>query len=350
MTVPALHRPSPLDARKASSVDAQVPPEAAARRLLDGEPLLVSDRYRTGLEILDALQRLMGAPPDDAPYARRRAFRTAYEEAAGRLMVRIVDHAIALDASPAIGFLRQLYPEPKAFALSFPDVNRLHNAWRVYDEGVHLAVLGQRLHPLYGTYVPSRTTHLELFATWLSQYQGPRDRATDVGTGCGVLAFLLAKAGFAEVRAVDSNPNAVESVRRELQRLPAPPPIQPIDGDLLAAPTQPADLIVFNPPWTKGRADDLLARALVYEDGLFERFFQQAHEALSASGRVVLVFSNLIRLVQPEVPHPIDAELEHGGRFRLVQCMPRKVKAGTTRDGRRRNTKERVEIWELAKR
>ena len=38
--------------------------------------------------------------------------------------------------------------------------------------------------------------------------------ALDVGTGAGVLALMLARAGFEHVEAVDINPNACESVRR----------------------------------------------------------------------------------------------------------------------------------------
>ena len=62
---------------------------------------------------------------------------------------------------------------------------------------------------------------------------------------------------------------------------------------------------------------------------------------------MVLIFSNIMRLMQPEVAHPIDAELE-GSRFRLVQKLQRKVKPSVGPDGRRRRTREKVEVWELA--
>jgi hypothetical protein len=61
-----------------------------------------------------------------------------------------------------------------------------------------------------------------------------------------------------------------------------------------------------------------------------------------------MVFSNVISLVQPDVPHPILAELERG-RFTLVQKMQRKVPASPSQTGMKRRTKEKVEIWELAK-
>ena len=156
---------------------------------------------------------------------------------------------------------------------------------------------------------------------------------------------MLARKGFTRVRATDINPNAIESVRRELLRHPAPLELEV--GDLLGQGTELADLIVFNPPWTQGPVEDLLDRALTFDDDLFERFFDQALVRLEPQGRVVLVFSNVIRMVQPDVPHPIEAELERG-RFRLVEKLQRKVKPQRTGKGRPRRTREKVEVWELA--
>ena len=60
-----------------------------------------------------------------------------------------------------------------------------------------------------------------------------------------------------------------------------------------------------------------------------------------------MVFSNIITLVQPDVPHPIQAELERG-RFQLVKKLQRKVKPPPEPDGSRRRTREKVEVWELS--
>ena len=46
------------------------------------------------------------------------------------------------------------------------------------------------------------------------------------------------------------------------------------------------------------------------------------------------------------MPHPILSELERG-RFKLVQKLQRKVKPAPGKDGRRRRTREKVEVWEL---
>ena len=82
-------------------------------------------------------------------------------------------------------------------------------------------------------------------------------------------------------------------------------------GDLLDCTPSEPDLIVFSPPWMLGEQDGLLDQALFYEAGLFERFFDQAQRTFTQKV-IVLVFSNVIRLVQLDIPHPIEAELERG--------------------------------------
>jgi len=71
-------------------------------------------------------------------------------------------------------------------------------------------------------------------------------------------------------------------------------------------------------------------------------------DRLAPEGRIVLLFSNIISLVQPDVPHPLETELARG-RLRLVSKIKRKVKPGVDKLGRRRRTRERVEVWELAR-
>lgn len=336
---PTLHRPQPLDLQ-ATPCSRDTLPGELAQRLLDGESLVLADRYATGRAVLRALGRKLPAPPVQAPYAERQEHRRLKLHAARRLHAPIQDGAVALAESPVCGFLQELYPELSAFRLSFVDVEDLVRAWRFYEEGVHFAVLGRRLHPFYGAYAPTRTEHLELFGTWLSAYEGPRSRAVDVGTGSGVLARMLARSGFEKVLATDLNPNAVESVRRDVVRFPGPVEVR--QADLLTDVAEPQDLIVFNPPWMLGSAKRPLDQAMFFEPELFERFFDQALTRLSPEGRVVLVFSNIMRLVQKDAEHPIDAELARG-RYRLVQRMQRKMRPEPGR-----KTREKVEIWELA--
>jgi len=341
-----LLRPEPVDPAGAGIVDASVPVERGVEWLLAGRTLVVTDRYPTAVSLQTALQEALEPPAVDAGHGPRRAYRRRLREASGRLLVPVRRGRLLVERAPTVGLLAELYPERGRIHLPVREVQRLNRADEVFRRGVPLAVLGHALHPFYGTYVPSRTSHLELFATWLSGWEGERRRAIDVGTGSGVLALLLARAGFAEVVATDTNPNALHSLQLELARRPQP--VRGVGGDLLAGERGPFDVIVFNPPWLHGTVEELLDQALYYEDpSVFERFFDQALEGLAPGGRIVVLFSDIGRLVQPDVPHPIEVELARG-RLERVQKLRRKVKGARTERGRRR-TKERVEVWELAR-
>jgi SAM-dependent methyltransferase len=338
----ALHRPEPVLRHDAQPVDRSVPHAQAVAWLLEGRSLIVTDRFGTGLDILDALRAQLDDPGEDAGYVRKRAFREAFQAASKHLLAPVVARKVALAGAPRAGFLAELYPDHADFALPVEDAKVLSSAWDWYEQGVHFPVLGYRLHPFYGTYIPARMEHLELFGTWLAKYQGARNRAIDVGTGSGVLALQMAKAGFGQVLATDINPNAIESVTRQLKRLPKTPPIELEHTDLFGTDRGPIDLVVSNPPWMKGEVGRTLDLAMYFQDGFFERFYEQALQRLAPGGRVVFVFSNIIELSQPDVPHPIQTELDRG-RFRLVEKLTRRVKPSP---GRR--TRERVEVWELA--
>ena len=337
----ALHRPEPVLRHSAQPIDQSIPPAQAAAWLCDGRSLLVSDRFGTGLGILAALRSKLDDPGEDGGYVKKRAFRDAFTAASNRLLVPVVGRKVALPDAPRPGFLAELYPDHDDFALPVEAARVLSSAWEWYEDGVHFPVLGYRVHPFYETYIPARMEHLELFGTWLAKYQGARNRAIDVGTGSGVLALQMAKAGFRHVLATDINPNAIESVTRQLRRRPVAAEVELQHADLLGADRGPIDLIVSNPPWMKGEVGRTLDLAMYFQDGFFERFFAQALQRLAPGGRIVFVWSNIIELSQPDVPHPIATELARG-RFTLVAKQQRRVKPT------RRRTREKVEIWELA--
>ena len=312
---------SPHGSRKISKSDS---PRACAEALLNGTSLHLSCDYRKGAAILSAVEKL--SPPLGSPTSRP----VPNINASSALLKCDCLHRfrairVSLDNARPIGFLKELYPESKDFTLPFPEVQALHGAWRAYKEGSHLAVLGHKVHPFYGTYVPRRTSHLELFGTWLSGYKGRRRSAVDVGTGCGVLALMMNKAGFQNVTATDCNPNALESLRRDLERQNLGQNFSLLQTDLIEAAPSGADVLVFNPPWIQGQVKSFLDRALTFDDDLFDRFFQQATSKLAPNGRLVLIFSNILQLLQPEVEHPILAELEKN-RFHLVNSAQGEIR------------------------
>ncbi len=343
-------RPEPLEGEiPLDLVDKTIDPGDIAKALIDGKYFLVSDYFSTGLAILAALRRTLdkGRPGDS--HSDERAFRSAFKTASARLLVPIRDNRIDLKKAPAIGWLKELYPDISRFVLSFPQVQGLNSSWQWYEKGAQMPVLHRRLHPFYGTYLPTRFEHLELFAGWLKKYRGNQTLAIDVGTGCGVMAFQLSQAHWPRILATDINPNALESVRRELKRKPARAEIKTEEADLLGKGEEPADLIVFNPPWLPGKTHNTLDLAIYYPEDLFERFFAAAAKRLAPKGRVIVIFSNLAQTEDSGSGHPVRKELEEGGRFELVQRLEGKVGASSNKTKRRKRvpSKEIVELWEL---
>ena len=170
--------------------------------------------------------------------------------------------------------LKELFPEAReVLYLSLLDFQDLYRASQRYEEGIFFGVLGYKIHPFFAVYTPTRTSHLELFTTWLKQYSGQRNSAYDIGVGSGILSFLLAKSGFEKIIATDSNPNAIESVQRDIDRGEQErrylQNIIPVHGDFFAEKTEQADLIVCNPPWVLGEVKSKLDEAMYFEDGFF---------------------------------------------------------------------------------
>ena len=341
---PALLRPDPAPPHHGAPVPPDATPERIVQKLIDGATLRLTGTWGQGRATLERLDAAL--PPQRAPFAARQAALERRAERASRLFVPIHTHRISLEHAPDVGFLAELYPERGAFSLPLQGAVDLSRAWNRYRDGVPFPVLGHVLRPFYGVYAPNRSEHLELFATWLATADMGRGTAVDVGTGTGVLALLLARAGFARVHATDLNPNAIESLQRELRRWPAP--ITSEVADLLGAAPTGLDLVVFNPPWLPGPVRAPLDRALHYEPGLFTRFFDAAHARLAPEGRIAMVFSNIGELVRPDAPHPIRQELERG-RFRLVKVARRRIRPMVEDGAPKRRTKERVEVWELAR-
>ncbi len=341
MSNPTLLAPKVIEEPVNTLVFSQASFASTVQALLDKRHVRLDTSFFDGVAILEALNQRLPPPHPKASFTKRSAHRKKLRQVSRFLLVGVHQGSLQLEGISIEPILTLLYPDAPAGCLCFVDVQELAGANKRMDLGVHYPVLGKKVHPFLGVYFPTRTEHLELFATWLSQYTGPKDHAIDVGTGSGILSFLLLKSGFESVTATDQNPNAVWSVHQDAKRLHWSDRLHCLHTDLLIG-TPNTSLIVFNPPWIPGESDSSVNDALFYDDGLFARFFDQAHQQLETNGRVVLLFSTILTLLRPDLPHPIERELSKD-RFRLVQKRKRKVKPT---NGRR--TKERVEVWELA--
>jgi ribosomal protein L11 methyltransferase len=69
---------------------------------------------------------------------------------------------------------------------------------------------------------------------------------TDVGTGSGVLAITAAKLGAAQVEAIDSDSDAVENARENIERNAVTSTVRAHVQDLTEPPPKPADVVTAN--------------------------------------------------------------------------------------------------------
>lgn len=346
-----LFRPKIIQPKDPVVLTSHMKTQQAIQILRSGSQLILSDCVQTGLTIVKKLQMI--EEQGEVSYKERKERQHKFHMIAQNIIICIKKNKVQIQEKVAIpSLLKDLFPETEQkLYISLLDFQSLHQASQRYEAGLFFGVLGYKIHPFFAVYAPTRTSHLELFATWLQKYSGEKNCVYDIGVGSGILSFMLAKQGFGKIIATDSNPNAIQSVQRDIERLKEErgylQNVIPKHGDLFGTETEKADVIVCNPPWMLGDVKSKLDEAMYFEDGFFDRFFEQAHLRLQPNGRLVLIFSNVIDLVTPEVGHPIQKELnEH--RFTLVQKMQRRVK-GTKVGQRKRRTKEKVEVWELKK-
>jgi len=188
-------------------------------------------------------------------------------------------------------------------------------AWEWFRRGVPLPQLGGSVHPWYGVFAPVRSEYVSLFAQTLAARAGPLglagQAAFDLGTGTGVLAVLLARAG-ARVVATDVDPSAVGCARATAAQFGVASAMEVIEADLF--PPGRARLVVANPPWIPGEPHGPLDRA-VYDPGgsVLDRFLRGLGEHLDAHGEGWLILSDLAERLGLRMAGELDASVAAAG-------------------------------------
>jgi hypothetical protein len=330
----------------------EIDPKHAVNELLEGNHVLISDQFSSGLLVLNALKDRLYKNQNKQTFENQRSLRDSYRTASQLLLIEIGNHRLKVKKAPEIGWLKKLYVETPDFLLPFTDVQGLNSSWQWYEKGIRIPGLKQLIHPFYGTYFPTRFEHIELFVDYLKKYRGPKESAFDVGIGSGVLTKLFHQFGFKEVNASDINPNALVGtlVQNEKQNENEERKTNLYFGDLFANSNKKSDIIVFNPPWIPlPKEVSGIDLAIYYDAKLFPRFFEEAHKHLNPDGNVVLLFSNLAGLMDPNFVHPIELELKTKKRFSLVEKTIKKVAAASSKTKRKASWRDEefVECWVL---
>jgi release factor glutamine methyltransferase len=160
--------------------------------------------------------------------------------------------------------------------------NRLSIEW---VDGQPLLVLPQVFNPKL------LRTGVMLARAALRQPTLPEATVLDMGTGSGIGAVFAARRA-ARVVAVDINPEAVRCTRLNALLHGVDARVIAYQGDLFAPLAgERFDLILFNPPFFRGRARNLLDHAWRSDDTV-ERFAASLGDHLLPGGRALVLLSS----------------------------------------------------------
>jgi release factor glutamine methyltransferase len=158
-----------------------------------------------------------------------------------------------------------------------------------HASGFRLVVHPTVFHPRF--FITSK-----FFAKFIGHLDLTGKRVADVGTGTGILALAAARAGAANVVAIDINPNAVEAAAENARANGLHDRVTALRSDLLSEiePGPRFDVILSNPPFFPDEPRDIADRAWNagpdYRD--IAAFFEQARERLTPNGSIYLLLSS----------------------------------------------------------
>ncbi len=204
------------------------------------------------------------------------------------------DHRVPLRRAPDLRAAGREAHGPMAehYVASLRELQGLVGAHEWRKKGVEVPALKARIHPHHGVFSPVRGEYVELVARAPLPAAAASAGASEIGTGTGVLAAVLARRGVRPVRATDLAPQALDCARDNLQRLGLADAVQVIAADLFAPGR--AGLVVCNPPWVPAPRGSALEAAVYDPDSRMLRGFLAGLAAhLAPGGEGWLILSDL---------------------------------------------------------
>ncbi len=282
-------------------------------------------------------------------YPSSRVHKKEWHTFQSAIWIRLTKNSPVLRKAPDNPWLVAFYPGKDDFLIRFSDFLGMNGARQWYEQGIRYPYIDHKLHPFYGVYFPTRHQHLALFDRWLDSNNVFR-RAVDIGTGCGILSFIMKKYGLRKIHATDINPNAIYGLQEELHRqglfgetirqdpgkelVPEQSgtkkpgaSIFPEQADLLGS-FRPAenDLVVCNPPWIPQEPETPLDQACYYPPGFFPRFFRKMTSHCEPGATLALLFSDYALAAGITETHPIKEALNTFRKdFKLIACEQQPV-------------------------
>jgi len=207
---------------------------------------------------------------------------------AARVAETVDDASSDARASAPASLLRRLL-RSTIHLLSYHFILKRRRTQVAHAAGFRLVVRPTVFHPRY--FLTS-----EFFASYIARMDLSGKRVVDVGTGSGILALAAARAGAANVVALDINPNAACTASENAQANGLGGRVTAVCSNLLSAlaPQPTFDVILSSPPSFPGEPLDLADRAWHagphYRD--IAALFEQARERLAPGGRCYVLLSS----------------------------------------------------------
>jgi methylase of polypeptide subunit release factors len=307
-------------------VDDRTTATEALARARGGAALIYRGDYRNARQLLAAMGRRLearkagpgGAGTLTTRFLEERRRHRVEHETLSRLAVPVeagdIGPRVALKNAPAVAealaeALGASIPLPGALPLR--DLLGMIGAHQWRTKGVEVPSLGAHLRTRWGVFAPVRGEHVELTAEAVRRWPVAGKRALDVGTGTGVLALLLARAG-ARVTATDLSPAAVACARENAERLGLADRIEVVEADLFGEGR--FDVVVCNPPWLPHEAVTPLDQAVYDPGGRFlARFLGGLAAHLAPGGEGWLILSDLAVRLGLRADGELERQLEAAG-------------------------------------
>jgi len=343
-----VRRPRP---EEVSGIGDETSAATALREVERGRYLLYRGHYANALQLLSAMRRRLSNGARSQGHERKVTAIDAYRHARelkqrehdllSRLVVWLSGMAYGpmLEGAPRLGqFGVQVWGpiEDQPILIPLREWIGARGAREWYRVGVEVPALNARVHPHYGVFALIRGEYVELVARQADAVSVVGRTAFDVGTGTGVLAFVLANRGALRVEATDADPRAVACAQDNADRLG----LGAIVGVCEVVPENPfpsgtADILVCNPPWVPVEAPTRLDRS-VFDPG--DRFLLRFLDGISAhlrpGGEAWLVLSDFAERLGLRPPDFVAKAAERAGLVirRRRETHPRHTRASDRDD------------------
>lgn len=298
-------------------VDDALTADEALRRVRRGEALWHRGTFLNAKQLVAAMGRRLPKPGPAASaleaFRQERRARALEYETLSKVLVGVDgEHRLLLRRAPDVREACRHAWGPPSGALTLTPLKTLlgmlgAEAWR--RGGLEVPGLRGTLLPAWGVYTPTRSEYVEL----LTRVDDVRGRTVfDVGTGSGVLSFVLLQRGAASVEATDVEPRAVENARENARRLGLEARFTVSLAPLF--PPGTAELVVCNPPWLPEAPKSRFDRAVFDPDSaMLLGFLDGLRAHLAPGGRGLLILSNLAERLGLRAPGWLEAQLARCG-------------------------------------